>query len=137
VLNTIVAESIDELCTMLEKELAKKGRARGRAAPRARPRDREVRRIIFNGDGYSEEWHEEAEKRGLLNLPHTLDALPRLTDEKNVKLFEKYGVLSRARAGVARRDLLRAVLQDRQHRGRDDRRDRTHHRPAGGRALPR
>src|SRR5690606_24792800 len=50
--------------------------------------------IVFNGDGYSEEWHKEAEKRGLLNLRTTLDALHLLNQDKNVALFEKYGVLS-------------------------------------------
>jgi glutamine synthetase len=55
----------------------------------------EVRRIIFNGDNYSEAWHEEAERRGLLNLPTTLDALPHLVKDKNARLFERYGVLSR------------------------------------------
>jgi glutamine synthetase len=53
-----------------------------------------VKRIIFNGDGYSEAWHKEAEKRGLLNLRTTLDAIPKLSAEKNKKLFEKYGVLT-------------------------------------------
>ncbi len=52
------------------------------------------RRIIFNGDGYSEEWQAEAEKRGLLNLRSTVDALPLLKSEKNIKLFEKHGVFS-------------------------------------------
>lgn len=52
-------------------------------------------RIVFNGDGYSEEWHHEAEQRGLLNLPTTLtlDAREYL-HSKNVALFEKYGALS-------------------------------------------
>ena len=54
------------------------------------------KRIIFNGDGYSEEWQAEAEKRGLLNLKSTVDALPLLKSEENIKLFERHGVLSRA-----------------------------------------
>jgi glutamine synthetase len=54
-----------------------------------------IRRIIFNGDGYAEAWQKEAERRGLLNLRGTLDALPYLVKEKNADLFEKYGVLSR------------------------------------------
>ena len=53
------------------------------------------KRIIFNGDGYSEEWQEEAAKRGLLNLKSTVDALPLLKDDKNVALFEKHKVFSR------------------------------------------
>ncbi len=53
-------------------------------------------RIIFNGDGYSEEWEREAERRGLLNLRSTVDAIPLLKSEKNIKMFEKHGVLSEA-----------------------------------------
>jgi glutamine synthetase len=48
--------------------------------------------IIFNGNGYGPEWPAEAEKRGLLNLRSTPDALPHYTDEKNVKMFAKHGV---------------------------------------------
>ena len=54
------------------------------------------KRIIFNGDGYSHEWEEEAEKRGLLNLRSTVDALPRLKTEENIALFERHGVFNRA-----------------------------------------
>ncbi len=55
----------------------------------------EHRKIIFNGDGYSDEWKAEAEKRGLLNLKSTVDALPLLKSESNIALFEKHKVLSR------------------------------------------
>ena len=54
------------------------------------------KRIIFNGDGYSDEWKAEAKNRGLLNLESTVDALPLLKTEKNIAMFEKHGVLSRA-----------------------------------------
>ena len=54
------------------------------------------KRIIFNGDGYSKEWEQEAEKRGLLNLPSTVDALPLLKSEENIALFERHGVFNRA-----------------------------------------
>ncbi len=54
------------------------------------------KRIIFNGDGYSSEWEKEAEKRGLLNLRSTVDALPRLKCEENIALFEKHGVFNSA-----------------------------------------
>lgn len=56
----------------------------------------ENRAILFNGDGYSKEWVEEAEKRGLHNLATTPDALPHLLDEENVSLFERHGVYSSA-----------------------------------------
>jgi glutamine synthetase len=54
------------------------------------------KRIIFNGDGYSREWEEEAAKRGLLNLRSTVDALPLLKTNENVALFERHGVFNRA-----------------------------------------
>ena len=54
------------------------------------------KRIIFNGDGYSEDWQAEAQKRGLLNLPSTVDAVPRLSSDENIALFERHKVLSRA-----------------------------------------
>ena len=56
----------------------------------------EHKRIIFNGDGYSDEWQAEAAKRGLLNLKSTVDALPLLKTEENIAMFERHGVLSRA-----------------------------------------
>jgi glutamine synthetase len=96
VLNAIVAESIDELCSELEKEIGRKKGDFNDALHRVLARElAKVRRIIFNGDGYSEEWHREAEERGLLNLRTTLDALPKLTDDKNVALFEKYSIMTR------------------------------------------
>src|SRR5690606_5991573 len=95
VLNTIVAESIDELATALEQEMtggkpveAALSAVLAREIPKSK-------RIIFDGDNYSPEWRAEAERRGLLNLSNSLDAIQRLTDEKNAVLFEKYGVLTR------------------------------------------
>ena len=57
---------------------------------------KEHKRIIFNGDGYSEEWQAEARRRGLLNLKSTVDALPLLKSEENIAMFERHGVLNRA-----------------------------------------
>ena len=54
------------------------------------------KRIIFNGNGYGDEWVKEAKKRGLLNLPSTPDCLPYLKEEKNIKMFLETGVLSSA-----------------------------------------
>ena len=51
-------------------------------------------RIIFNGDGYTDEWIEEAQQRGLLNLKSTVDAAPHMLDPKNIALFEEFGVLN-------------------------------------------
>jgi glutamine synthetase len=94
VLNTIMAESLDEMCTLMEGEL--QGGADFEEALRRllSTEMRRVRRIVFNGDGYNEEWHREAESRGLLNLRTTLDALEMLATDKNRELFAKYGVLS-------------------------------------------
>ena len=57
---------------------------------------KEHKRIIFNGDGYSEAWTEEAERRGLLNLATTVDALPRYLDQKNVQLFIRHKIYTEA-----------------------------------------
>ncbi|MEK9501478.1 glutamine synthetase III family protein [Gaopeijia maritima] len=95
VLNTIVAEAIDEMVTNLESRTAdgvEIGEALRALLSEEVPK---FKRIIFNGDGYSDEWVEEAERRGLLNLRSTLDALPSLVESKNAELFEKYSVLSR------------------------------------------
>ena len=94
VLNTIMAESLDEMTTALEAELAQ-GKAFEEALSHLIAEEvRRTKRIVFNGDGYSQEWQEEAERRGLLNLRTTLDALDLLPQEKNRTLFETYGVLS-------------------------------------------
>jgi glutamine synthetase len=94
VLNTIMAESLDELTTALEGELAG-GKAFEEALSGLIAEEvRRVKRIVFNGDGYSQEWQDEAARRGLLNLRTTLDALETLPSDKNKALFEKYGVLT-------------------------------------------
>ena len=95
VLNTIMAESVDEMCTELEAGM-EKGSDLEEALSQLLSREIAAnKRIIFNGDNYTEEWAQEAEKRGLLNLRNTLDALHYLHEERNADLFEKYGVLSR------------------------------------------
>lgn len=94
VLNTIVAEAIDDLCTKLEAELEKGTSFDDALRALLASEIHEFKHVIFNGDNYSDEWVEEAERRGLLNLRSTMDALPRLVEEKNMALFEKYGVLS-------------------------------------------
>lgn len=92
ILNTIVANSLTEFADVLEKateenfnevlhDLLVKTIA-------------EHKRVIFNGNGYGDEWPVEAEKRGLLNLKSTVDAIPCLTAKKNVDLFKKFGVYS-------------------------------------------
>ncbi len=95
VLNTIVAEAIDELADQLEAK-ASGGEDVG-AAVSAVVKDSYTanRRIIFGGDNYDEEWHAEAERRGLKNLRTTPDALPEVLSEEAVAAFEHYKVLSR------------------------------------------
>lgn len=94
VLNTIVAQAIDQLCTELEDQKESGKSLEEALGTTLRKNLGETEDVVFNGDGYSEAWQKEAEKRGLLNLPTTMDALPKLTDEKNIKLFEKYNVLN-------------------------------------------
>ncbi len=91
-LNTIVAEELGQFCRRLA------GAADMAAAVRALVRDvaKEHKRIIFNGDGYSEEWLAEAQRRGLLNLPTTVDALPRYLDQKNIQLFVRHKIYTEA-----------------------------------------
>ncbi|HEX6373227.1 MAG TPA: glutamine synthetase III [Longimicrobium sp.] len=94
VLNTIMAESLDEMSTALDAELAKGVKFENALSKLIAEEVRRVKRIVFNGDGYSQEWQDEAAGRGLLNLRTTLDAFETLPSEKNKALFEKYGVLS-------------------------------------------
>ena len=92
ILNTIVCEVFDDFANRLEnaKDFDSEVHSIIRETYKAH------KRILFNGDGYSEEWQKEAEKRGLLNLSDTVSALPYYTDKKNVDLFEKYHVYSEA-----------------------------------------
>lgn len=94
VLNTIVAESLDDLCTKLEKKQEEGETFEDALAAVLRTALRKAKPIIFGGDNYSDEWHQEAEKRGLLNLRTTMDALDHMTAKKNAKLFKQYDVLS-------------------------------------------
>ncbi len=90
VINTIVADELSEM----EKKLDPSDLA-GSVIKIVREVMQNHKRIIFNGNGYSGDWLNEAEKLGLLNLPTTVDALPYFTKEENVELFEKHGILSR------------------------------------------
>ena len=92
VLNSIVAESFSEACDILEKakdfdsevhDLIKKYMT-------------EHQRIVFNGNGYSEEWVKEAQRRGLPNITSMVDAIPTLTTKKAVKLFAEQKVFTKA-----------------------------------------
>ena len=92
-LNTILAESLDSLAEELSSFAPETFLPQLQET--LKRRISEHKRIIFNGDNYSEEWVKEAERRGLPNLKNTMTALHTLVNEKNVALFEKYGVFSR------------------------------------------
>ena len=92
VLNTIVAEAFKEACDILEKadnfddavhDLIKQYAS-------------DHQRIVFNGNGYSEAWVEEAARRGLPNIKSMVDAIPAMLTEKAVRVFEEFGVFTRA-----------------------------------------
>ena len=98
VLNTIVAESLDFTATEIEKAAGK--------SPTPERLQRAVlgvlqkiihqhKRVIFDGDNYSADWHAEAERRGLPMLRDSVEALPVLKQKKNVDLFKKYGVMNK------------------------------------------
>ena len=103
VLNTIVAEAVDRIAGELES---------AKVAGKAKPGEhtaafhnalqkilqnslKEHKRVVFNGNGYEAEWPKEAARRGLPNAPDTPSALAALSNPKNAKLFEKYGVMTR------------------------------------------
>lgn len=91
-LNTMVAEELEQFAGKLEQaddfEAAVKELIKTTIHAH--------KRIIFNGNNYSDEWVKEAEKRGLLNLKTTPDALPYFVAEKNIELFEKHGIFTEA-----------------------------------------
>ncbi|HEU4658062.1 MAG TPA: glutamine synthetase III [Capillimicrobium sp.] len=94
VLNTIAAEAIDELAGKLQALLDGGASVNDAVLQIVKEVYAANKRVCFDGDGYSEEWHAEAERRGLVNLPTTPDALPWLTHEQTVRAFENYSVLS-------------------------------------------
>jgi glutamine synthetase len=94
VLNTIVAEAIDDLAEELEDALQGGAELEAALRPILQRSYAENKPVVFGGDNYSEAWHREAVERGLLNLRATPDALPYLTSDDTVAVFSNYGVLS-------------------------------------------
>ena len=88
-LNTIIADELEQFADELEGKSDDFMSALNALIKRV---IKEHKRIIFNGDGYADAWKVEAARRGLTNLPTTVDALPHYTDEKNVKLFAKHKI---------------------------------------------
>jgi glutamine synthetase len=95
VLNTIVAEAVDELADTLKAKLDGGASLSDAVMEVVRDSYSANKQIVFGGDNYSEEWHQEAEQRGLKNLRTTPDALPEVISEPTVAAFENYHVLSR------------------------------------------
>ena len=94
VLNTIVAEAIDYLSEELEDALEAGTELEAALRPILQRSYAANKQVVFDGDGYSDEWHEEAKARGLLNLRTTPDALPYLLTAETTEVFSNYGVLS-------------------------------------------
>jgi glutamine synthetase len=94
VLNTIVAESLDFIATKLEQTV-QGGKSLNAAIAELLPSViKESKKVIFNGDNYTDEWHKEAEKRGLPNIRNTVDSLPVILRKDSIDLFTKYRVYS-------------------------------------------
>ncbi|GBG55201.1 glutamine synthetase [Sporomusaceae bacterium FL31] len=89
--NTIVAEALDEIATRLEKAADVNTEVNAILTEIATKH----KKVVFNGNGYSDEWVAEAEKRGLPNIKTTVEAIKALVAEKNLAVMEKHGVLSR------------------------------------------
>src|SRR3954454_16976053 len=95
VLNTIAAEAIDELAGNLEKKLDSGAEMPAAVIEVVKDSYGANKAVCFSGDNYSEEWHAEAESRGLKNLKTTPDALPEVIADQTVASFENYEVLSK------------------------------------------
>lgn len=93
ILNAIVAESLDYMATEIENLIISGTDLNAAVQQVVKKTLAENERILFNGDNYSQEWHDEAEKRGLPNLKSTIEALPVLIEDDAKKLFSKYGIL--------------------------------------------
>jgi glutamine synthetase len=96
VLNTIMADSLDKLADDLAVALKKNSDFNSALQGVLKDILSKHGRIIFNGNGYSEEWHKEAAKRGLKNLRTTPDALPEIVSKSSIEVFERQSVLSKA-----------------------------------------
>lgn len=110
VLNTIVAEAFDDACEFIEGY----GDNTEEAVQQLIINNfKNHRRIIFDGNGYSKDWVEEASRRGLPNIAHSVDAIAALTDPKNIELFEKYKVFSqrelKSRADIEYEEYAKAI----------------------------
>ena len=106
-LNTIVAESL----SLFADELEQADDFQKALHKLIKRTIRENKRIIYNGNNYSEEWVKEAEKRGLLNLTNAVDALSHYADEKNIKLFAKHKIYTEAEVRSRMQILLESYVK--------------------------
>ncbi|PKM47782.1 MAG: glutamine synthetase type III [Firmicutes bacterium HGW-Firmicutes-8] len=109
VLNTIVAEVLSEIAGQLEGKKDVNAEAQKIVQKIAKDHGR----VIFNGNNYTDEWVQTAEKRGLLNIRSTVESVPVLTAKKNVQLFEKHGILTKteleARAEIVLENYIKTI----------------------------
>ena len=92
VLNTVIAEELEQFADQLDKATD----INAAVIEIVKETMKNHKRIIFNGNNYSEEWVKEAERRGLHNLKTTVDAIPAFETEESIKLFEKHGIFTEA-----------------------------------------
>ncbi len=111
IINAMVAERLDYIATELEKATGS-GKDLNSAIQDLLPvMIREAKPIIFNGDNYSQEWHQEAEKRGLPNLRSTPDALPVFQKEKTIDLLTKHGIYTKPELRARHRILVEQYVK--------------------------
>ena len=105
VLNTIVAEAFSEACDVMEQADDVQKAIHDLIKEYAI----ENQKIIFNGDGYSQAWVEEAQRRGLPNIKSMVESIPALVSDKSVELFEKFGVFTRTGLNPARKFAMKII----------------------------
>jgi len=95
ILALLMADSFAHISEVMKTMIAKGEKPKDAAVKVARDLIKQHQAVIFNGDGYSQEWRDEAKRRGLPNYTSTIDVLKAVRNEKNEALFEKFGVLSK------------------------------------------
>ncbi|MBI1189590.1 MAG: glutamine synthetase type III [Tepidisphaera sp.] len=98
VLNTIVADALDSIATQLEKDLGKnydEKKLQSVVRNLLQKLVKQHKRVLFDGDGYTTEWHQEAARRGLPNYRESVAAFETITAKKNIEIFKKFKVLSK------------------------------------------
>ena len=135
-INTILAEALDHIATDLEALVTQGTEFNVAVQSVLHDIIRDHGAVIFNHDGYADEWQVVAAERGLPNLKTTLDALPELITEESLEPLQPVWRLQPPRDAQSLRDRTRAVHPVHRRRGRADPRDGHHHHPPGGVALP-